>query len=83
MKRGATVSCVQSNDQGVYDVSKMKIKAPLNQKTMECPVCQSEVSVDAYKCPNCGHPFKDEPHGVGFWGVVGAILVVVLALLFF
>lgn len=85
IKRGATVSCQEDDGlkvEGAFDVSELKIKPVVDPKMMECPICHCQVSVEAYKCPECGHPFKEEPHGLGFWGVVGAIMLAILIMAF-
>ncbi|WP_083769498.1 zinc ribbon domain-containing protein [Salisediminibacterium selenitireducens] len=59
-----------------------------------CPECGHSVSTRAKSCPNCGYPFMEtrqappiiqEPHheperesGIGFWGVVGAVVIAIL-----
>ena len=47
-----------------------------------CPTCGMSVSSQANSCPHCGHTFVKIKKGIGFWGVVGAILVSVLILMF-
>ena len=48
-----------------------------------CPTCGRPVSSAAQSCPHCGHTFVKIKKGIGFWGVVGAIIVSVFILLFF
>lgn len=55
-----------------------------------CPECGNQVSDQAKSCPRCGHPFNkttetvyEQPiivkkGGLGFWGVVFAIIVAIL-----
>ena len=43
-----------------------------------CPSCGNDCADNAYTCPKCGHVFKEQKSGMGFWGVVFAIIVAVL-----
>ena len=66
------------------------LSKPDNSALMFCPACGSQVSKSAISCPNCGHPFRKErvqipkpvivpqKSGLGFWGVVFAIIVAVV-----
>ncbi len=54
---------------------------------INCPMCHKEVSPNAKSCPHCGEPLRDvrvtytvkeEKKGLGFWGVVLAIIVAVI-----
>ncbi len=53
-----------------------------------CPACSNMVSSQAVSCPQCGHPLQQsqtfiqeqEKKGLGFWGVVLAIVVAVVIL---
>ncbi|MYL32565.1 zinc-ribbon domain-containing protein [Pontibacillus yanchengensis] len=58
---------------------------------MNCPACDNQVSPQAKSCPKCGHPLKPTPstpppvekkEGLGFWGVVGAVVVAIIILSF-
>ena len=51
-------------------------------KVKSCPTCGKSISNTATTCPFCGHSFVKE-NGLSFWGVVGAIIVAVLILMFF
>lgn len=52
-----------------------------NYNLVECRVCGKEISRNAQSCPNCGEPLVEriqiikEDNGIGFWGVVLAIVV--------
>lgn len=61
---------------------------------IQCPACDNQVSTQAESCPHCGHPLKTKPttttttpsepqsQGLGFWGVVGAVVVAIIILSF-
>ncbi|WP_197063063.1 zinc ribbon domain-containing protein [Pontibacillus marinus] len=59
---------------------------------IKCPACDNQVSTQAKSCPQCGHPLKPTPstpppqskesQGLGFWGVVGAVVVAIIILSF-
>lgn len=53
-------------------------------KLKNCPTCGKSISNMANSCPHCGHSFtpQNQKNGLGFWGVVGAIIVAVLLLMF-
>lgn len=61
------------------EVDRKPIDSP---NLMDCPICSKKVSKDAPRCPHCGHQFVDEKKGIGFWGIVGAIIVAVLIMAF-
>lgn len=60
---------------------------------ISCPECNREISDQAASCPHCGCPINEQPktepkvietvkvvderNGLGFWGIVLAILVAV------
>ena len=50
--------------------------ASLNN-TQICPTCLHIVADNAYTCPSCGNTFKKQG-GVGFWGIVFAVVVAVI-----
>jgi ssDNA-binding Zn-finger/Zn-ribbon topoisomerase 1 len=54
-----------------------------------CPTCNHQISVKAEACPSCGHPIRERTtkvihtnNGMGFWGVVGAIIVAIILISF-
>ena len=58
---------------------------------VKCPMCYREVSPNAKSCPHCGEPLravrvpdkiKEDKDGLGFWGVVLAIIVAVIIMSF-
>lgn len=64
-----------------------------NTNLIACPECGKLVSKQAVSCPNCGHPFLNNQNtnttqavnnssGIGFWGVVFAIIVAILIMSF-
>lgn len=56
----------------------------LSMSVRICPICCNVVARNAQSCPACGFQFteniKKEKRGIGFWGVVMAIIVAVLIL---
>lgn len=60
------------------------------RKLTNCPVCQKEVSINATSCPNCGEPLKtvviketiEVKEGIGFWGVVFAVVLAIIIMSF-
>lgn len=64
-----------------------------NTNLVHCPECGKLISKKATACPNCGHPFPQNKEqnvsqaasgtsGIGFWGVVLAIIVAILIISF-
>lgn len=62
---------------------------------MICPTCGKEISKEAYSCPSCGHPFKnDNPiqvpteitlkkEGYGCLEVIGCLSVIFIVFLIY
>jgi predicted RNA-binding Zn-ribbon protein involved in translation (DUF1610 family) len=76
---------------GEYMTNNINQDQNQNPKLFVCPDCGNLVSYSAINCPKCGRHFADQPQiaptpqvqyvpvpqpsGMGFWGVVLAIIV--------
>jgi len=59
----------------VVDYSRLGSKSLL----INCQACNKPISGDSTACIHCGHPMKQP---IGFWGIVGAIIIAILIMSF-
>ena len=80
---GATVKCEKMRVNEI-PIPRSKVAAVASAKLKPCPTCQKSISTTADACPFCGHSFvnKKKEDDLGFWGVVCAIIVAILILIY-
>lgn len=80
---------VQREEMGENDTvyalsSSMRMQSNHPPKMKSCPTCKKSISYNAESCPHCGHSFASEERksGLGFWGIVGAVIVAIIIMAF-
>lgn len=81
----ATVECKEMT--GDEFLSIPPLSPSFFKQWKSCPTCGKDVSKNAYTCPFCGYTFAqltdEKKGGLGFWKIVGAVIVAILILSFF